>query len=66
MSPIEIAKARNTPLLRQLNSNTEANELSERLGEMGVRYGIVTTGRMHSRSEGLKERASNAKTELSG
>jgi hypothetical protein len=65
MSPIEIAKAFNAPLLRELDSNAEASELCESLGEMGVRYGIVSTGSMNDKSEGVKERVYNAEMELS-
>jgi hypothetical protein len=65
MSPIEIAKAFNAPLLRQLDSNAEASELCENVGEMGVRYGVVSTGSVNGRSEG-KEGVHNVETELSG
>jgi hypothetical protein len=44
MSPIETAKAFNAPLLRNEDSNAEADHLIENLGHMGVRYGVILTG----------------------
>ena len=43
MSPIEIAKAFNAPISRQVDSNTEAEQLIQSLGELDVRYGLVST-----------------------
>jgi hypothetical protein len=40
MSPIETAKAFNAPLLKNEDSNAEADRLIENLGHMGVKYGV--------------------------
>ena len=42
MSPIEIAKAFNAPLLSKQNSNATANDLAKSAGSMPVRYGLVS------------------------
>jgi hypothetical protein len=42
MSPIEIAKAFNAPLLKNGDSNAEVKQLIEELGERGARYGAVS------------------------
>lgn len=65
MSPIEIAKAFNAPLLRQLDSNAEAGQLIQSLGEMDVRYGVVSTGIGHNESDGLVPKQSFAYKEAS-
>jgi len=44
MSPIETTKAFNAPLLRNEDSNAEADHLIENLGHIGVRYGVILTG----------------------
>lgn len=44
MSPIETAKAFNAPLLRNQDSNAEADRLIEDLGHLGVRYGAIVSG----------------------
>lgn len=66
MSPIEIAKAFNAPLLRELDSNAEAENLVRSLGEMDVRYGVVATGNGDNDSEGPKQRLMYTETNVSG
>lgn len=63
MSPVEIAKAFNAPLLRSSNgngdSNAEATALVEEIGKRSVRYGAVMlgSGAMESDSAAAKEYA---------
>ncbi|KAE9376429.1 hypothetical protein N431DRAFT_330742 [Stipitochalara longipes BDJ] len=66
MSPIEIGKAFNAPLLRSEDSNADADNLIQSLGHVGVRYGVIQTG---AGNDGLletsKQGASQFYTDLS-
>lgn len=44
MSPIELAKAFNAPLLSNEDSNAEVEGLVSKVGDKAVRYGVVTSG----------------------
>ena len=53
MSPIELAKAFNGPLLRNEDSNADVRILVKRCGDHLVRYGVVNDGFVHaSRAQG--------------
>lgn len=43
MSPLEVAKAFNAPLLAAQDSNAEVKELVEKIGSRTVQYGAVST-----------------------
>ncbi len=67
MSPIETAKAFNAPLLRNYDSNADAEHLIKNLGHMGVRYGAIISatgndGLLETRKHG----ASQSIADLSG
>jgi hypothetical protein len=65
MSPIETAKAFNAPLLRNEDSNAEADHLINNLGHIGVRYGVILTG---AGNDGLltKQGVSQSYADISG
>ncbi|KAH8778373.1 hypothetical protein F5882DRAFT_501781 [Hyaloscypha sp. PMI_1271] len=65
MSPIETAKAFNAPLLRNEDSNAEADHLIDNLGHIGVRYGVILTG---AGNDGLltKQGVSQSYADISG
>ena len=44
MSPIELAKAFDSPLLSCEDSNAVVGTIVKRIGERGVRYGVVSNG----------------------
>ena len=64
MSPLEIAKAFNAPLLSHIDSNAEAEQLIHGLGEVEVRYGVVSTGIRQSESDGFVTKQNTAYAEI--
>lgn len=66
LNPIETAKAFNAPLLRNEDSNADADHLIENLGYMGVRYGVILTDAGNDGLEITKQRASQSYADLSG
>jgi hypothetical protein len=65
MSPIEIAKAFNAPISRQADSNAEAEQLIKGLGEIDVRYGVVSTGTEIDDSDRFKQGVLYTETDIS-
>lgn len=53
MSPVEVAKAFGSQLVRSEDSNAEVGDLMRELGGVGVRYGVVLP-ESRRRSEGTK------------
>jgi hypothetical protein len=66
MSPIEIAKAFNAPLLKGGNSNADSSQLVKDLGNLAVRYGAVSTGVEMGDAKATKQGVSASQAELSG
>jgi hypothetical protein len=66
MSPIEIAKAFNAPLLKNDDSNADSGQLIKDMGNLGVRYGAASTGLGGNDAKVMKQRLSTSQAELSG
>ncbi|KAE9378619.1 hypothetical protein N431DRAFT_450566 [Stipitochalara longipes BDJ] len=66
MSPIEIAKAFNAPLLKNNDSNADSSQLVKDLGDLGVRYGAASIGSGTSDPKDTKQGISASQAELSG
>lgn len=64
MSPLEIAKAFNAPLLTNADSNAEVQVLVEELGPYSVRYGAVMCGSATEMSESAAKDNSQVTTTL--
>ena len=66
MSPIETAKAFNAPLLRNHDSNADADQLVKNLGQISVRYGAIVFPSGNGELLETKQGASQSVGDLSG